>query len=122
MIKRLILGLTALSFQQLPQQVQMNDPAQYLTLERNQAGTNTTLIATSPAAPGLKYIASLMPPLQSYTAGASFVMIPDVSTQPNATISVGAIGPVVILGTCSRICVLLYAPATNGLPEAMVVH
>lgn len=130
MIKRLILAITALSFRQMPQQVQSNDPAQYLTLARDQAGTNKTLIAISstpgtPEVPGLVYDASLLPAFPNYTAGASFVMIPDVPTQPGATINIGGVGPIVILGTCSRICLLLYAPATSTaplLPAAMVVH
>ena len=129
MIKRVILALTALGFQQMPIQVQTNDPAQYLSLARDQAGTNKTLIAISttpgtPEVPGLIYNATLMPPLPNYTPGASFVMIPDVPTQPGATINVNGVGPIVILGTCSRICGLLYAPETNSpaLPAAMVVH
>ena len=121
MIKRLILAITALSFHQLPQQAQWSDSAIYLTRETYQAGVDHTLIATSTTNPGLKYTASLMPPLLNYTPGASFTMIPDVPTQPNATIDAG-LGPVVILGTCNRICWLLYAPATSNLPAAMVVH
>ena len=84
--KRLFLAITALAFNQLPQQAQWADSAIYLTREMDQAGVDHTLNAISTApnqneVPGLVYNASLMPPFTNYTAGAWFVMIPDVPTR-----------------------------------------
>lgn len=82
-----------------------------------QIATPSGFVASS-SGTGMKYTATTNPVISSYASLAPFVMIPDVPTQPGATLDLGP-GPVAIQGTCSQICLLL---AFGNPVSAFVVH
>src|SRR5271156_6678862 len=79
-------------------------------------------VATSTAAPGMKYAASGQPSFQAsgYHQGQVLAVIPDVATLPGATLAVDGLQPVPIQGTCEVTGCLMMA---IGSPvNALVVH
>lgn len=88
------------------------------------AGDDHVLLATSSPS-GITYSASTSPPIAGYSTGQWFVLIPDVATQPGATLNLQGLGPVSIEGTCSQICILLAVGPTaqpSGPVAAFAVH
>ena len=144
MFKRLVLAVTALSYQQMPLQVQWENSAMYLTRQADVAGGDHELFACSTPAncgntvsPGVTYVASAPLPcgpgspastpgcMSSYTAGQWWVVIPDVPTQAGAYLNIGGLGPLSITGTCSKVCIMAaVGPATapTGPPTTLVVQ
>jgi hypothetical protein len=141
MFKRLILAVTALSYQQMPLQVQWENSAMYLTRPTDIAGSDHEIFACSTpsncggtAVPGIAYIASaplacapgqIAGCMSSYTAGQWWVVIPDVPTQSGANLNIGGLGPLAIVGACSRVCIMAAVGPTSaptGPPTALVVQ
>ena len=115
-MKSLILA-TVIGLTQLPPQVQYTSTDQNLSILRDQAGTDHTLVASSnypypaPQSPpdGLHYVAKANPSITPAGAieGQYFVLIPDIPPQSGATLNIDNIGPIPIQGTCVQECFIL---------------
>jgi hypothetical protein len=99
------------------------DLAVMQTLANDQAGQDHVLNAISTncsgCTPGLVYFAALNPALATVNTGSWYIMLPDVPTQPGATLSIGGLGPTPLASQCSTACVLI---AVGGPVNSFQVH
>ena len=88
------------------------DTAVLLGRQMDQAGTDRSIKAISTCTdvrclPGLKYVASAVPTLTTYTQNQSFVLSLDQANMPGSTLDIDGLGPIKLQGTCFQICWIL---------------
>jgi hypothetical protein len=83
------------------------------TLSNDQAGADHVLNAISQncsfCVPSKAYTASLNPAIAQYNTGSWYIMLPDLTSLPGATVSIGGLGPIVLNGICNAAtgCILV---------------
>jgi hypothetical protein len=81
------------------------DAAYMQTLSNDQAGADHVLNAISQncnnCVPSKAYTASLNPAIAQYNTGSWYIMLPDLTSLPGATVSIGGLGPIALNGICN---------------------